>query len=268
VRNPGGATRLEHRAADGHDDHAAIGIGEADGTEATVVEAAGLTRHQHEGEHGDEGDSQAALHQLECRRLLGTQHAGLAEHALDGPRIRRSRGHGPPALGEPEKGEYGHEEHGSEEERGGARVPGAEAQPEVQTDAAVQPGDDEHERLTQACAGVERPHAEEQTRIGVDAPEPLEGQARSHDVSDEPQGNGQTQRELQCFPRWHAQRPPAVERTEGERHVHDERCVQHERGERVTPHREEDAAARFHRLDRDEAEGVVGEVGREIGEQH
>src|SRR4029077_11892826 len=74
--------------------------------------------------------------------------------------------------------------------------------------------------------------------------------------------------ELQRLPPRHPQGAAAIERPVGEEQVADERGVEREGTEVTAPEQDEPLASGQHRVDRDEAERVVEEVGGEVGEQH
>src|SRR5262249_7239814 len=49
--------------------------------------------------------------------------------------------------------------------------------------------------------------------------------------------------------------------------VHRDRAVERQRAERVAPHGEEPSPTRFHRVERDQSEGVIEEVEDDVGEE-
>ena len=50
--------------------------------------------------------------------------------------------------------------------------------------------------------------------------------------------------------------------------MHQDRSIEQNRADRVAPQAVEPGAARLHRLDRDEAQGVIAEMGEEKSAEH
>src|SRR5262249_5800745 len=145
--------------------------------------------------------------------------------------------------------------------------PPAKAQPVMHTDAGVNPGHGERDRLPDATLGSHDPEAEQDARVPVVRPDLPPGDARAHDVGGQQRRQDEPEAVLGGFPRWHAQRATLVEQPQREHAVHGERTVERQRAERVAPDQEERAPARFHRVQRDQAERVVGEVQDQVGEE-
>src|SRR5262249_59470070 len=72
-----------------------------------------------------------------------------------------------PGLRETEPREHGNEDPSAQDHREAPLVPRPQAQPEVQTDATVNPGDHEQHRLAEPGPGIHHPEREEHACIGV-----------------------------------------------------------------------------------------------------
>src|SRR4029434_4013395 len=59
-----------------------------------------------------------------------------------------------------------------------------------------------------------------------------------------------------------------VERIKRQPEVGGQRAVEHDRGQWVPPQSQKPNSAGFHRFQRDQAQGVIDEMGREVSEQH
>src|ERR1700688_529607 len=138
-----------------------------------------------------------------------------------------------------------------------ALVPGPDAQPEVETDAAVNPGDDEYGHLHGAEPGGELPEHELDVEIVDLNVQELVSEAGAEDVLDEERGNGKPEEELCRLPRGHAQRAALIELRQGERYVDEERAVERRGGERQPPKSLEPFEARLLCLERDEPERMI-----------
>jgi hypothetical protein len=90
------------------------------------------------------------------------------------------------------------------------------------------------------------------------------GDSRPDDVTNEQGGQHEPERVLGRFPRRHPKRAPVVEKPERQHAVHRDGAVERERPGSAPPQDEKPPAAHGHRLERDEPEGVVGEVKRQV----
>ena len=85
--------------------------------------------------------------------------------------------------------------------------------------------------------------------------------AGAENVAGEPEGNQGAERELERLDRRHAQRAALPELPERQPGVEQEGEEQDELRRRGAPEADEDGAAGFHRVERDKAQRVVGEMG-------
>ena len=169
-----------------------------------------------------------------------------------------------PGLRETEPCEHRNEDPSAQNHREAPSVPRPQAQPEVETDAAMNPRDQEQHRLAEARPGIHHPEREEQTCIGVLNAEEGIGEAGAHHVGGQQRGHGETEENLGRLPDRHAKGAPTVDEPEAEQPVHDQRAVERDGAERIAPEGEEPFPSARHGVERDQTEGVVGEVGEQI----
>ena len=191
-----------------------------------------------------------------------------ASGLLDPARGRRALRHVAPGLGEAEQGQERQEDGGEEQSRRGARVPGPQAEPEVEADAGVGPGEQHHRGLAQAGHRVQHPHGQHDHPVGVVQAVPGMSEPGADHVVGEQRGHRQPDQELARLPGRHAERVPPVERPEREQHVGHERRIQRGRRHRGAPERDEPDAPGLHRGQGPQAERVVREMGDEVGDEH
>jgi hypothetical protein len=146
-----------------------------------------------------------------------------------------------------------------------AIVPGADAQPEMQPDAAVQPDDDQHQALPHS--GL-RPEQIEHIDIVVVDAEPEVDAAGADDVGREPERDQQAERDLRRLPGRHAQAATAPELVRDQANVAEQRGIEQQRTGQAAPDRDEGEAPLLHRGERDDAEGMVGQMARDENHQH
>jgi hypothetical protein len=267
VRDARGAARLENGEAPGHEDLTAARIRDAYAlTPADVLPDRARRQHQRDGPEIAPEDRAGHLSQyLPLRRA---RKPGLADHRLHEAGLAR-----PPADflargGEAEQRQDRHEQEPAVDRAREPRIPGAEPQPEVQPDAAVDPGHGEDDDLAQARDRIELPEREHHERVGRLRPGHLVRQSGAHHVPHEEGRHQQSQGKLARFPRRHAERAPPVEGPQGEQIVDAERAVEGDGARQAAPDEDEPVLPRRHGLERDEPERVVEEVGREVGEEH
>jgi hypothetical protein len=266
VRNAGRAAGVEDGRATLHRHLLPLGI--ADRHRAVPAQpGAQLARRQGGQADGGETQQEVELKPIEAgdlrlvgkvdRRGRGIEPAGHGHQPVDllpGPH-------------EAEQRQHRDQQRGGEQVRRGGRIPRLQAQPEVQAEAAMHPGDDEADGLAQPDHRREHPGRQHDEAVGVVGVEQLVGHARAQHVQHHERRHQQPEHELRRLPGMHAHGAPPVERPEGEREMRRQRAVEDRRAGRVAPQRQEPQARRLLRLERDEARGMVEEVRREIGEQ-
>jgi hypothetical protein len=228
-------------------------------------DAAARACDQHEAERAEERQIDRPLDLRERGRLGGADR--LLEQARRASRLARERRGGAPGIDEPEQRQHGQQDRAPEQQRPHARIPRPQAQPEVDADAPVRPRDEQDDALAQAEIGPEVPEAERHARVRIDLAIQQIGHACAHDVAGEQDGNREPERELGGLPCGHPPGAPPVDRPERRRDVDEEGGVERDGAERIAPEREEPEPSGFHGLERHEAERVVHQVGRDIGEQ-
>ena len=230
-----------------------------------LEDAAARAREQHEAERAEEREIDRPLDLRERGRLGGADR--LLEQARRSSRLARERRGGAPGIDEAEQRQHGQQDRGREQQRPHARIPRPQAQPEVDADAPVRPGDEQDDALAQAEIGPDVPEGERHARVGIDLAIQQIGQACAHDVAGEQHGDREPERELRRLPCGHPPGAPPVDRPERHRDVDEEGAVERDGAERAAPEREEPEPSRFHGVDRHEAERVVHQMGRDVGEQ-
>jgi hypothetical protein len=131
----------------------------------------------------------------------------------------------------------------------------------------VDPRDQEQADLTQPGQRVGDPEEEERARVGGRRAEQLVGDARPRHVGEEHGRDREAEEELEGLPGGHAEGAAAIERPEPEAQVRDEGTVEGDRAREAAPQHEGPAEPGFHRLVRDEAEGVIGQMKEDIGKE-
>jgi hypothetical protein len=132
----------------------------------------------------------------------------------------------------------------------------------------MRPGDHHEERLPHAARRGLHPEGEEDPRVGVGGIEQLVRDPRAGHVAHEQHRDGEAEGELDGLPQRHAEVPPLVERVQTQAGVDEQRPIEHGGGSRVAPELHKPPAAGLHRVERDQAQGVIEEMGREVGEEH
>ena len=229
------------------------------------------TRDAREGDRDDEPD-EAVFHAFDQRereadsRLVGEVEFG--ERGGHPIALAGEQRDGLSGIGETEQRERRQQQRGGVQIGQGARVPRLQAQPEVQAHAAVQPGDDQQNRLKRALLGDEFPQDQHDVDVAVfDAVEFVE-QPRADDMLDQQDRDDQAEHDLAGLPARHAQRAPLVEPPQHQRQMGRHGAVQRHGADRIAPQREEPRAAALELLERDQAERMVGQMRRDISEQH
>jgi hypothetical protein len=92
--------------------------------------------------------------------------------------------------------------------------------------------------------------------------------ARADEVGGKQKWNRQTEPKLKRFPKRHAQMLPAVKRVKSEGQMNDQRAIKRYGRQWIAPETHEPRAPGFHGIERDQPQGVIGEVGCQIGQQH
>jgi hypothetical protein len=224
MRDAGRAARLEHAHARRDRHHGAVGITQSHPPGIAGPEVPHPARAGDHREQQDEAAQGPLLDLVDPRPLRGVRPVagrGLGRKPGGiggGPRPKLA-----PAVGEPDQGQ-GRQQHGDHQQPGpGLRVPGPKAQPEMDTDATVQPDDQDHRGLAPSAFGPQ--HAELVSIAVIDAVRLVDA-ARADQVHHEPERNQQAERDLRHFPGGHAERAPAVQLVYHQRDVAGERGIE------------------------------------------
>jgi hypothetical protein len=162
------------------------------------------------------------------------------------------------------------QQHGDDEqERRYPAVKGLNPQPQMQPDAAMQPGDDEHRELLDA-GDLRITNPVKKKRMSVDRVnvEIAVGKAQAEDMLQHQRRYQQSEREPQCLDPTHPQTAADVERPEGEREVDREGAVECDGADRAAPDPFLHDGAAFHRLPRDVAQAVIEKMQEHIRKHH
>jgi hypothetical protein len=183
----------------------------------------------------------------------------------DPRRILGKRHHLPAPFEEAEDREGRQQQCERVEDRLPARVPGFEAQPEPQPDHGVHPGDHQHRELKAAAQRIGHEIRVQHARVVTDigAIESV-GDARLENVVGEEKGNRESQHELGRFGDWHLERAAQPQRPERQAVMNGKGAVEKNAAEGRRPVLVDLHERAIHRLDRNEAQAVVDEVGRHV----
>src|SRR5229473_1460608 len=247
--------RLEHAEALGHANRPAIAIGERDHAAATLVQRARAPCQQDEAEQAKISDQEILLDALQHGLLK--RRADLARRKILRPPFDAiAVDDASSGLIETQHGQRRNQHHRRKQKWRGALVERFHPQPEVKSDAAVDPGND-HDSVHQPH--FERPYdpvREEHLRIELFVSE--EGLAEPHagKVGDDERGDAQAEHELEWLDRLPAKLPAFVERPDSEPVVEK---VAHQIGEQHQP------AAETNLADADAADELCDLFLRERG---
>ena len=92
--------------------------------------------------------------------------------------------------------------------------------------------------------------------------------ACSDDMLGDEQRDQQAEQDLRGLARRHDQRAPAVERHQHQHEMHEQRAVEQNRRRRIAPRGEKDLPPRLRSFERDQVEGVIGEMGDDEHHHH
>jgi hypothetical protein len=222
MRHARPAACFQHGKTHGHRHHTVSGIGDAHGVEALgvpVTRRAQAERSEHQAEIKDDetfGDPVDSLG-MPLVRAAGRDR----ERRRAGRVALRRLAHIEPSIDHAQDGEYGHERRQGRQHTGSAMVPGPDAQPRPQADAAMDPKNEQQQQLPrQPVAGLGHP---ERIQDPLVAEFPLiepRAEADAARMHDQQQRNCQSKPELPGFARREAQMPPPMQGVESEQPVH------------------------------------------------
>src|SRR5580692_7367162 len=135
-------------------------------------------------------------------------------------------------------------------------------------EAAVNPNDQQQNRLQRAEQGSEGPEIREYLRISLLEPKLAERDAGADQVIGQQERNGEAKDELGRLKSRPAESAPLVERPEAEAHMGQKRNVEDQGAWRRLPDQLLDCEAALHRANRNVAERVIDEMQRNIDIKH
>src|SRR4029453_1132070 len=118
----------------------------------------------------------------------------------------------------------------------------------------------EKPRLKNSCSPILHPEAQDHARVEILRAVHRVGHPRTDNVIGEKWRNCQPKDDLGRFPPRHATRSTAVDKPEAEKPVREQGAKECGFAYRVAPQCEEPEPCLFHRVERNKAEGMVGEV--------
>ena len=268
VRNTGHAACLQHRHAPHDPDHAAARIGQADDAVTTLLPAP--TRHPR-GQHGQqrcqERVAQPHHHLIDDRDILRGRLRMCYRQLGDPSRILGHRHDLAPPFENAENRQGRQQQCECVEGRLPAFVPRLHAQPEPQSNDGVDPGDHQHRELKSAARRIGHEIYVQRSRViaVVGAVERV-GDPRVQDVIGEDERNRESEDELRRFGGGHPERAAQPQCPQRQAVMCRERAVEDETAERAPPNLVDKVKLAIHDLDRDEAQAVVDEMSRHVGE--
>ena len=173
-----------------------------------------------------------------------------------------------PALIEAQHGERRNQHRRGEQERRGAFVERSHPQPEMESDAAMDPGDDHHREHHRDPVWRPDPVEEEHLRIQLLMPVQRLAEPDADDMGDDQHRYAEAECKLERLDRLPAELPAFVERPDAEPGMHHAGGVEQDRDGEELPERGVQIDAACQRLQRDIAERMVEKMADQIGEQH
>ena len=149
-----------------------------------------------------------------------------------------------------------------------SRIERLQPEPIVNSDTSVYPGDDEPRALLPDVAGIEYPMDQQHVSIGIVGPGELVGALSADNVTDQQERNCEPQRQLRGLSPWHDECSALIKRPGREPEMGHQRGNEEYRAGRTAPHPEEPNPARLHRVERDQAERMVDEMRRHVGQKN
>ena len=214
----------------------AIGIGDAKGLPAARRHLPRRTGDQHQAHTGGEAAHDRRLPALYDGVLRRPRRLGRPQSLRDPRRLLGQPRNLPPSLGEPQQRQHRNEQGQPKEHRDQPGIPRLEPEPEVQPDAAVQPGQHQQEHLLDAEVRAQLPVEQHHKGVRVRGVEPRVGQPRAHDMGREQGRDGQAEEQLERFPRGEAEVPTLVQGYEGQRDMGAQRPVERDGPDGMAPH--------------------------------
>ena len=138
----------------------------------------------------------------------------------------------------------------------------------MQTQPAVNPGDDQRDGLQCRVSAAIRPKREQDVQVAILGPmESLVDPRREHMIGQQRPGD-ETQQQLGRLQGTYLAQPPMlVQRPQSQEVVDRQRTIKQRRRGQTAPHRQEPASPSLHGLQRPQTERVIRQVGKHVGKQ-
>jgi hypothetical protein len=201
---------FQYGQALGHADGAAIAIGQMDDAAASFEQHASHPRQHDETEQAEISGDEVIDDVVQRVLLRWRAKLALGEIGLLPGGITTDRGHMSAGLVEAEQSQRRDQDRAREQERRRALEERLHAQPEIQPDAAMGPGDDQHRGDLQTSERVCYPERIELLRIELLLREQRLAEPDADDVGGDQERDAQPQRELQRLQRGPAELPALV----------------------------------------------------------
>ena len=267
VRNPVAQARLEHAQAPRRANHA-VGIGEPDRADALLAPSTKRPRERDDDQRRRES-CERVLAIAEKSGVLSRGSDMLGRHVARQPeRVLNPLPRALAALVIAQQRQSRQKHRDRKDGLSDAGIKRLQAQPHVDADAAVNPDDEQEDRLQDAGERVANPEFEQHLGVALLGSEQTERDARAEHVVGQEKRDSKAERKLRRFHAGPAEMTPLVEGPEPKGHV-DRNCrIENDCARDRLPNPFLDLEPILHRLDRNVAERVIGEMQRHIGKQN
>ena len=236
VGNVVAQARLEHAEALGNAHGAAVAVGEVDHAAAALVDGAGALGQQRDADQSEIADQGVVGDAIEHRLLLARADLALRQ-VFRPPFAAVVVDDLSSALIKAQHGERRNQYGRRQQERRGAFEERLHPEPEIQADAAVDPGD-RHDREHQPDP-VRRRDPVQKKHLRIELLMSVQRLAEPHadDVGDDQHRHAEAEHELQRLDRLPAELPAFVQRPDAERGMHQACGVEQDRDREELPER-------------------------------
>jgi hypothetical protein len=258
---------FQHAETAGDSGGAAVRIADANDAALSFAQGTHAAREHYEHDQS-QGGRQA--------EVTLQQKLGVLERLSDLPgieivrppdRIMCQRQHSATALEEPQQGE--HRQHDGNAQQGwlGALEEWLQAKPQIDPDAAMEPGDDQQRYLQHAIPAPSDPERIQLLSVAFLQAELRQCDSRREQMVHQQERDAKAKRELGHLGPRPAEMTPLVERPQPQAKMRRQRDVKRRGAQNPLPYPFLDQQSGFHHGDRDVAQTVVQQVGPDIGEE-
>ncbi len=266
VRHVVAQAGLEHAEALGHADRAAVAVGEVDHAAAALVDGADTLGQQRDADQAEIAEQEIIRDATECLRLR--RRTELALNVLRAPFGVVVFDDHAPALIETQHRERRNQHRCGEQIRRGPLVERSHPEPEIKSDAAMDPGDGHHREHQPDPVWLPDPIHEQHLRVEFFMSVECLAEPHADDVRDNECGDAEAEYELKRLDRLPAELPALIQCPDSECGMHQARGVEQDRNRQELPEQGMEINASRQRLHRDIAECVIEEMADHISEQH